>query len=225
MKACLLILCSLLANLSLAQDHLTPAEGYFSRAAQDDKYYSLIQNRLLKGLSAWPLAKVVVLPSFEEEYVVTVDSVKGSYYVMVRSMENDLWSIRNDSARVQTAKYLETRRRIKPDLAKELNRLFFDAVSQTRYPPIKYDTLDNGQLETMTVTIADGVRYHFTAYGSGFGVRGGETHSPEEGSLMGQLVALTGRMVTIAEGNTKESEQTLKQAAQALHRKLLKPLR
>lgn len=219
----LLLLLLTVSSTLRAQDHLLPARDYFSMPAYLHTYYNLIQNRLLSDLSDRPLARVVVTPSFEEEYVVTVDKIGESYYVVFRIMDISLWSIKNDSARAQAETFIEKRRRIGSDLANELNNLFFEAVSQTRYPSVKYDTLPDGRQITSRTVVFDGARYRFTAAGDGFEIRAGETHSPEAGTLMGQLVTLTNRMVAFAKGSNKETEQTLKQAAQLLQRKLIKP--
>ena len=223
----LLLLCLLLLNgkvfaqARLGQitgDHLQPVTDYFSAYQFQDEYYSSIRRYLLDSLKDSPVARVIVQPSFTVEYVVSVDSVDKTYFLRYSRMNKSIWSTKQkESLRAITTKTI-----ISEPLAKALNKLFIEAVVQTRYPKrIFIRGLDGEEFETMSIG-TDGTSYVFTTFGYGHGVRSGKTWSPREGSLMNELVNISNALVKLASDTTNRevSERTLLNQCQTLYKRI-----
>ena len=217
-----LLLCLLAFPVS-AQDHLEPAPDYLSTANYQQTYVNKIRSELLANLSDRPLARVVVRSSFAPEYVITVDTLNRVNYLIYRTARESLWSRRDKPVRPDKESVQEYRRPISPALAQALTDLFFDTISQARYPPVAYADLPSGHRGRVFAVRLDGTTYGFSATADSPYVRSGETHSPRPGTLMAELVTVTDRMAGLAKSLPPETEQTLQQAVQTLYRKIVKP--
>ena len=222
---CILFLSSkVLAQARLGQlrdDHLQPVTNYFSAYHYQDEYYSSIRRYLLDSLRNSPVARVIVQPSFSVEYVVSVDSVNKTYFLRYSRMNKSIWSTKQK----ESLRAITTKTTIGEPLAKALNKLFFKALAQTRYPKrVFLKGLNGEEFEDISVG-TDGTTYVFTAFGYGRGVRSGETWSPREGSFMNELVNISNALITLTANtmNREVGERTLLDQCQTLYKRIAEP--
>lgn len=222
----LLLSLTILSRGTLAQarldqardDHLQPVTDYFSAYHFENEYYALIRRYLLDSLKDSPMARVVVRPSFAEEYVISVDSANQVYALTYCRANKSIWSFKQKERLGATS----TKIAIGRELAQVLNKLFFEAVAQTRYPKRRIFTGPKGeQLEEFTVG-ADGTTYVFIAFTYGHGVRSGQTWSPPKGSRMNDLVGISDAMVRLVADatNRKDREGALLKQCQTLYEQI-----
>ncbi|MEZ0538493.1 hypothetical protein [Fibrella arboris] len=203
MKIGLLILCSLLANVALAQDYLEPGTGYFSANGSEQHYYKLVRENLFVGLADHPTTRVIVFPSFSPEYLVALEKDHLEYYLIFRTCNKRIWSIRGMP---EPLTLIEKKIEISPELGQRLNEFLFVTISQARYPPIEYITFQ-GQKSVMAFPMGvDGIHYRFVASVPDSDVRSGETYSPKADSPMGRLVKMVDLMASVAKGVGKETD-------------------
>src|SRR5689334_10917659 len=135
-----------------AQDHLEPEEGLLSQPEWRWDYGQRLREVLLKDAAPYHLARVVCLPAFEPEWVVTVireepKKLDGphTYYVECVVAEKRLFPPK-DSRGVTARK---ARAALDGETAESLNQVWRRMLRTTRYPK-------EPQLG------ADGVDYHFS---------------------------------------------------------------
>lgn len=166
------------------QDHLEPEIGDLVTYKFSLDYHSRIRSILLETLSERLTIRMVVLPSFSPEYVISLDIIGDDYLVTKIELDSNLWY----STHPEQVKKSITTKIIKPELADSLLSLYILALSRTKYPD-----------EPMI--IADGTRYHFAA-GTPSGLRTATKHSPRTGTRIAQLVYITEKLI----GNFDENE-------------------
>jgi hypothetical protein len=174
-----------------AQDHLEPEAGNLNTPDYAWDYSKRLRDVLLKDAASYHLARMVCLPSFETEWVVTVVREDGkdlddphTYFVEYVGAESKLFRSKDsDDIKVKKA-----RAGLDPDTAEFLNTTWRRLLRRTRYP--KDPGLGLG---------TDGVSYHFSRYvplidrgrnDPHAGWEQGQTWSPDEDSLCGELVAI-----------------------------------
>jgi hypothetical protein len=178
------------AQAQQAEDHLQPSQGYFFSYSYAASYYPKVQQALYAGLSASPLARVVVLPSFAPEYVVSIDQKGPKYYLTYQVCQASLWAAlqqRGKQVAIAT-KAVE----VSQELATVIQQTFNTAIAQTKYP------------KPITQIRSDGTTFVFSAMQRGIGLQGGETWSPSAGN-MGALVTLVDHLKQVA--NTPADQQ------------------
>jgi hypothetical protein len=171
------------AQAQQAEDHLQPSQGYFFSYPYAVSYYPKVQQVLSAGLADIPLARVVVLPSFAPEYVVSVDKKGLKYYLTYQVCQASLWAALQKKGKpvAITTKSAE----VSEELATVIQQTFNTAIAQTKYPkPVM-------QMQS------DGITFVFSAFQSGIGLQGGETWSPSTGN-MGALVTLVDHLKQFA---------------------------
>ncbi|GAA4455538.1 hypothetical protein GCM10023189_23430 [Nibrella saemangeumensis] len=156
-----------------ADDHLEPEAGYFADFNFKHDYYPHIRNYLLKNLSQNPVARVLVLPTFAPEYVISVEKDKrwDNYFLVCAEAQENIYQKPGKEGIQVTVRRIQ----IAKDLALQLNKLFMTAIGQVSY-------------RRNQAWGVDGTTFHFTAYAVGEGVRSGYTWSPQRGSRMHDLV-------------------------------------
>lgn len=165
-------------------DCLEPEEGYLVSYAYAANYYPKLRELLYAGLGDSPVARVVVLPSFAPEYVISIDQKARTYYLTYRVCQTSLWSALAKKGK-QVAVDTKTVE-LSQELATAVARLFNAAVDQTKYP------------EPIPSMNSDGTTFTFSTFRMGIGLRGGKTWSPQDGTHMGALVALVSHLQRIA---------------------------
>ncbi len=172
-----------------AQDHLAPEAGILNTPSFHWDYSKRLRDVLLKDAASYHLARMVCLPSFETEWVVTVVREDGAdlddprtYFVEYVGAESKLFRTEDS----QDIKVRKARAAIDPDTAEFLNTTWRRMLRRTRYP--KEPRLG-----------ADGVSYHFSRFvplidrgrnDPRAGWEQGTIWSPDEDSLCGELVAI-----------------------------------
>ena len=202
-----------------SDDHLQPVANNYSAYRYQNEYDALIRRYLLDSLKDSPIARVVVRPSFSEEYVVSVDSSNGTCYLTYRRMNKSIWYKRQkDSLRAITTKIVIGR-----PLAQALNKLFFEACAQTRYPERRFFKGPNGEdFESLSIG-TDGTTYVFMSFGYGHGVWSGQTWSPSKDTQMSALVDISNAMVKLAANSNQQQadELDLLNRSQALYKRII----
>jgi hypothetical protein len=156
----LIILLSPFARLNCQEDHLIPEEGLFSTASFTDKYFISVKNCLFPGLNFDTQARLIVLPSFSNEYVLSVDKKGNKSYLTYRVADEQIWQSKNRNVR-----YKELEIPVDDELASDLQNLLSLAISKTKY-------------SNNSVSGCDGTDYYFSTFILGEGVKCGKAWSP-----------------------------------------------
>lgn len=207
----LLILCFLTTLTSQAQErnkYLEPVGGHFSSYAYQNEYYSKVREVLYVGLADDALAQVVVRPSFQPEYALSIERQDQRYYLLYNVAQRSIWGALQTKQGPPVT--VESRRvEIGEPLAMAVVALWNTAIGQTRYPP-------------PTVTIrSDGTTYTFVTFQAGVGLRAGQTWSPAASTPMARLVDVVLKLQKLADGSAGlEFQAELVRAADHLRRQL-----
>jgi len=153
-------------------DNLQPEKGIFSGYSFMDQYYIAVKKVLYDRLPLNTDLRIVVLPSFSPEYLISLDTKGSKTYLTYRIAKQQIWQDPKPNDRVKFNNY---RIEFDPVLTKKIHELFVLAISQA-----KFDNLPDG---------LDGTTYIFTTFKFGYGIIGGQTWSPETEKLSG-LVAI-----------------------------------
>lgn len=214
----LIIVFSLMClTLNARPDNLEPEEGIFSiSSAKDlDDYYGIVRKVLLRGMEydedrriGDNLLRIIVLPSFAHEYLLSVDRVEANTILTYQSPKQILWSYPGIDPKSDTVTCNRIQINFDAALASQIQQLFILAISQVRYPDVVPGRISIG---------LDGTNYHFMTYRRESGLMSGRIWSPDgpklkglvevsdwlvECALKGEIVhkeAMTGRIVAITQ--------------------------
>jgi hypothetical protein len=192
--AALILASPFLLGLSArAQDHLEPEQGTLNQREFLRNYDQRLREVLLKDPGDWHVARMVCLPSFQPEWVVTVvrektpdDDAPRTYHVEYVVADRKLFPPK-DSEGVGAK---TSRAPIDRETAEAVNRIWRRMLRMTRYP-------DEPGLG------ADGTDYHFSRFlplvndgrpDPPGGWEQGTIWSPDEDSPCGRLVAIGERL-------------------------------
>ncbi len=214
----LLIFFVFTSQILFAQEHLEPANDYFSSYTFQNKYYPLVRKYLHDDFSDSPLARVTILPSFLPEYIVSVDSSKKEFFIIYRIFNKQIWSNQDNKNFESEVQKIEFKVKIDVKLATLLNKLFFEATSQTRYPKFEYIEFKGQEVRVSSRAGFDGTSYVFSVFQQGFGTRSGQTWSPNKNTLMAELVGIAELMVLVA--RQQENESKLYDQSEKLYKKI-----
>ena len=154
-------------------DNLQPETGYFSGLNPQDSYYPVVKKVLFDSLSYYTDFRVVVLPSFDPEYLISLDTKNGRTFLIYRIAKKQIDnSPGTNSDKVQFSTY---KIQFDPSLTKKIHQLYFTTISKAKFSP-----LESG---------VDGTSYFFMVFHQSYGLIGGQTWSPTTGK-MGELVAI-----------------------------------
>ncbi|OON70080.1 hypothetical protein [Hymenobacter sp. CRA2] len=173
-------------QLRAQTDHLVPAPGYFSSYSYAPDYYARVQQTLLKGLADSPVLRIVVLPSFLPEYVISLEQQGQTYALQCVTARSSVWHALQTKAPAPVIVARHTAA-ISPAAARAVAAAFNAAIDQTHYPS-----------PTDRRMVMDGVNYHFVSFRGGLGLREGTAHSPARGSNLALLVQLTDGLQQLA---------------------------
>lgn len=162
-----------------AQDHLEPTSDIFSENRLAYEYYSEVRSRLLENLSPFPIAQLVIIPSFSNEVIWQIrhDKERNKYYSVTATGNHSIWYNRYQNkpkrikAEVRTAE-------INEETGELIKRLFRTAVNTVRYP------------DRDGFWGADGTNYYFSSSD-----RSGTIWSPNEESKMYRLVNICQKLM------------------------------
>jgi hypothetical protein len=172
-KLIFILIISGLALCSNAQtDNLQPEKGLFSGYTFLDEYYIAVKKVLFDSLSLQTDLRIVVMPSFSPEYLISIDTKESKTYLTYRIAKQQIWQIPKPNDKV---KFNNFKVEFDPAITKKIHELFVLAISKSRF-----DYLPDG---------VDGTTYIFITYKQGYGLMGGQTWSPRTEKLSG-LVAI-----------------------------------
>jgi hypothetical protein len=186
---------------------LTPVHGVYSSPSLVDPYHLALRDALL-GEHPYRKCQMLVLPSFQAEWVVYVvqDDTQGPGRLFYKTMHTQLWGnmmqqIERDAPDprsysigpdAQSAALRKVTKRVDvrtvdldASTIAALERAWTDMLMRTRYP----GTPDLG---------LDGTSYVAANWSRGLGPLSGETWSPEEGTPTYDLVAIADQLRDLA---------------------------
>ncbi|MBD1397585.1 hypothetical protein H9Q13_10440 [Pontibacter sp. JH31] len=219
MKIFLLILSFILScrlGFSQGSDHLVPVEGYFHSFVNSEvleTYYERTQETLFKGIGENQyFVRVVILPSFQPEKLLSVESQEEGLVLLKRTVDIPIWAYVSPhvSSPNRELKLIEQKVRISEEIATELKELFLIALYKTQYPEAPQMGLD-------------GTSYYFITHKQWAGTMAGKVWSPNKGTKMYELVELTELMEKLTQSTAPEEDQkSMIEAIKALKNKLQK---
>jgi hypothetical protein len=193
----ILIFLLLAAFIVKAQDLdcLKPDAGTLTDFDYRSDYKSKIRQKLLADLSEFPIARVIVCPSFESEFVISIETKKNkdgkgyddsNQYLILRTCNPSIWSCiqnNNDSSIVFTKEIL-----IDSTFYQTIKRLFNAALSKARFSFKPTNGLD-------------GTNYYFITTIMFENVHCGYTWSPDSATKMFELCQIAELMRDYCETN------------------------
>ena len=194
-----------------AGDHLEPTGGYFNMYRHEYEYYPFIYKHLIKDISWNPIARVLTLPSFSPENVLSIESIDREekiFKVIYKVCKESIWYREGDKNDIEVIKYEVG---IDTTTVNLIRRVFTKAISETRY----YEDPGMG---------LDGVTYIFSAFELGAGIRAGEVWSPDEGTKMNDLVEFVDLLISLAKSDKEDDRLKLRKQIKDKGDKLLKRL-
>ena len=169
-----------------AQDHLEPEDGILEMNEREWDYTKRLRAILLKDADYYHLARMVYLPSFAPESVVTVikrNDAQLTYFVEYAEAERSLWG-RGPFGDVKVKKSRASIDRQTAETVQEVWRLMLRTV---RYPDKDRHGLDGTTYRfSRGVPLLDQGRPP-TLEG---GFEHGQVWSPNDGSMTGELVGI-----------------------------------
>jgi len=191
----LAVLSPLAASLCNAQDkddHLKPADGFFSLYDFQAEYYAHLREKLFNGLSDSYIVRLVTLPSFNPENVLQIeeDHSTGKRYCVYHICEPMLWSKKEQWKDVEVKKF-------RKELERESSELFYKlyelAISQA-----SYFEEDGVMLDGTRYFLSTGLRQNRT----------GMVVSPPKNSRMAELIAVSEELIKLVANATTPAPLT-----------------
>jgi len=195
------------------EDHLFPTDGFFSLYRHQRDYYPYIHKHLIKDLSDAPLARIITLPSFSPENVLSVESTdkeEKTYKVIFITGKESIWYKKSKNT-LEIVRYEEP---IDTSLVSIIRKVFKKATSQ-----VKYESDDSWGHHGL-----DGVTYIFTTFVAMQGNRSGEVWSPDPATKMSQLVEFGQTMIQLAKSDNDNDRLKFKKEIKDKGEKLLSDL-
>lgn len=186
------LFCCFYLTSTAQNDFLEPADGFFSSLSHQDEYYSRVKSILYDSLQYRTDARFVVLPSFSQEYLVSIDSQFGKTYLTYRVAKRQIWS----NMLEENLKHNEFKMNLDNSIAKSIHDLIFSATSKVKYSD--YPT-----------SREDGTIYFFIVFEPGYGVRSGTTWSPSSDKLK-ELIEIVDWLVDCAKNGYMKNQDEMK---------------
>jgi hypothetical protein len=173
-------------------DRLLPVRDYFNHYEHERDYYPHVFNHLINGLSLTPIARVVVLPSFSAEHVISIEKSdnKKDFSLIYKKCKESIW-------------YSEKRDKIKTEIheipidssfAILVGKVFIKATTEIKYP-------------TEPQWGLDGITYIMSTFVPKYGIQTGETWSPRTGTRMRQLVDISDILISMTTANKADRDK------------------
>ncbi len=167
-------------------DYLKPDVSALTLNESIVEYNLKIRKKLLASLTDLPMARVVVLPSFEPEYAISIEkgehgsaNKKTTFYLILRTCNPSIYETmnsNNDTSKVYSRKIV-----IDSEFAVAVEKLFLTAISKAKYSLKPTDGLDGTSYCFISTVMFEGIHCAYT-------------WSPDSGSKMFELVAITDLM-------------------------------
>jgi hypothetical protein len=170
-------------------EHLEPAQDFKQNEGVLKEYYDSVFPLLYKGYSEKPAARYTSLPSFSNEYSFSIETIAGKIYIVSNRLSESYWYAKKR----KNVKVISSKTELTRDLYLKVTDLFTLLAEQTK----------KSENDLMRL---DGVTYYFATTDKDGQIRIGETWSPDDNSLLGQLVKVCNNLYSI--GNRKKISQT-----------------
>lgn len=184
MKILTIIYLFLFTNVYSQNDNLVPVNGFFYNPKKDNQYELRINKFLLSKLENHPTIRILVIPSFTSEYVISIDNNILTYKIAKENISN---SIQKENIE-ETTEWCT----VDDDFSLLLKNVFVLITSKIQYP-------------TKNMFGEDGTSYYFMTYSGNF-LRSGYTWSPDPKSRLNELVELTNLLVDLAKNKFKDEQ-------------------
>lgn len=112
-------------------DNLKPQTGFFSGLNTQDSYYPIVKKILFDSLSIRTDLRIVVLPSFSPEYLISIDSKGSTKYLTYRIAKQQIWYFpkpHNDQIT-----FTQYQMQLDTSIADKIHKLFFLAISKSKF--------------------------------------------------------------------------------------------
>lgn len=192
------------------EDHLEPTEGYFSLYRHQYEYYPFVYKHLINDLSWDPVARILTMPSFSGENVLSIESTNKEdtkFKVIYKICKESIWYKKNNDS----IEVISFENDIDSTTVILIKKIFGKVLADTRYNKKASAGLD-------------GVTYVFTGFFLGFGVRSGEVWSPANGTKMHDLVELGDLLIELAKSDNSDNRMKLESGIKIKGERLLKRL-
>lgn len=175
-------------------DHLEPVDLYFNLHESDLEYAKNMREILFEKLEDNPEIRILVLPSFQPEYVLDIVEEKDpEEKVLYLNMAKDYIYHAESEEDLEKISLYKFRVQIDEESFNLIYKLIQTAIYQVRY-----------NKPERSLIRADGTNYYFSIYDDG--LKSGTVWSPSEESKMGRLVDVSQHLVKLS----IESNGTLK---------------
>lgn len=179
MKSFILFMLLTTSYSLLGQNHLEPIDRSDNRLSKYSKYLGY-------NLNEQEYVRVIAMPSFAPEYLISIEpSVEGNY-IFFRCFEKPIYQ---DEALIERGlgQVIEYKQLISKELSDLIEEVIFEAISKTRYPPNQYYYLPDGRKVLLKTDFNDGETYYFDS--SLFHVkRSGQLTPLQNGEIMKDLI-------------------------------------
>jgi hypothetical protein len=213
MKQTCIVFLTLLSLITQGQidkiDHLEPARNLFSLYKHEQDYYPFIAKHLLNDLSDVPIARMLMLPSFSSENVLSIESADNgkTYKAIFKICKESIWYKKNRNA-IEVTRYEEP---IDTSLVNLIGNVFQVVTSETMYPPVGVPPS----------TGLDGTTYYFSSFAGLGGMRAGTVWSPSPGTKMNALVEFGEVIIQFAKSDNDTDRMKFKKEIKDKGNKLL----
>lgn len=193
-KSLIVVLLTLLlvTNAKSQTDHLEPTESYFSSWKFSDEYQSRCRNILFQNLNKYFAIRIIVFPSFQKEYLLTIEKRNNRYALIYRQPSLKIWNA-PDIIKIRI-----TDREVVLDtpFVDTLKLVFEKLISKSGYSK---NTNQCG---------ADGTEFQFVTFVEGQGQITGRTWDCAEGKRMETLLDLVSLLQKTCVDNSLKKNRT-----------------
>lgn len=183
----------LFSHFIFSQNHLEPTNSFFDVYDYQYTYYSKIREVLFQGLTDNPKIRMVVIPSFEKEFVFQIEEdkiVKNKFVIIINEpIDNSIWN-NNEGNTKDEIKIKTYKSSINEDDLNILYNLLYSTIIKTRF-------------HTDNMSGLDGTRYYLSIWD--FGLKSSEIWSPNNKNLK-EIIFI---METIVDKAKSEEEISL----------------
>lgn len=197
-------------NVFSQKDHLLPMEGIFGIFDFQVEYYSEVRKFLFEGLEEVPSFRIIVLPSFSQECMVTSKRKGDKNYLLFRRTNKSIWyTMEDEKSKLKTIKTID----FEIEIDSTTNELFFELFNTV---------LENTKYSETDMMGLDGTTYIFQTFKFREGKRSGYTWSPNEKTKLGRLVKIVEMLAEYAQEKKNRHLALIKKEVETLIKELKK---
>lgn len=187
------------------KQYLEPAKDFKQYNGVLKEYYDSVFPLLYKGYSEKPIARYTSMPSFSNQYAFSIETIEGKNYVVSNRMSENYWYAKNR----KKVELVSNKTELVNELYLKIVDLFKLLEEQTKKPEPVSKIIDGVTYEEKIMR-ADGVTYYFGTTNKNGEIKNGETWSPNEKSLLGNLIKICDNIYSLGNGNDLSQSDILK---------------